>query len=289
MGTRPRSGDEQDVRREVEQPGERDLSRCCVQPCPQRGQHRGGEQVPAHVAGPAQGRERDEGDLPAGALGEHVRGSLVGQVEEVLHADDLRLADGAQQLRPGDVAEADTVDQPFLTGPDQRRQLSVEPLPGDGRVHDPQVHGGQPADAEGGEIVLDPLPKLVRLVPAQHRAASVPAGAHLAHDRQPVRVGEQRGADQLVHRAQPVELRGVDVVHPGLDRRAQDPQCLGYVGRWPEDAVAGELHRAVPSPAGPPPADREGPAELLHQACTCEPSPRSRRIASSSTNAVLAV
>jgi hypothetical protein len=34
VGTRPGSGDEQDVRREVEQPGERDLSRCRVQPCP---------------------------------------------------------------------------------------------------------------------------------------------------------------------------------------------------------------------------------------------------------------
>jgi hypothetical protein len=37
---------------------------------------------------------------------------------------------GSQQLLPGDVAEADAIDQPFLAGLDQRRQLGVDRLPG---------------------------------------------------------------------------------------------------------------------------------------------------------------
>jgi len=49
----------------------------------------------------------------------------------------------------------------------------------------------------------------------------------------------QRLADQFVHRARPVELRGVDVVHPGRDGRAQHPQRLVAIPRRPEDPVAG--------------------------------------------------
>jgi hypothetical protein len=101
MGTRPGAGDKQDVRCEVEQPGERHLYRCRAQSYPKRGEHGAGEQVVPHVTGPSQGAEGDEGDLLFRALGENVRGVLVGQVEEVLHADDLRLIDGSQRMPNG--------------------------------------------------------------------------------------------------------------------------------------------------------------------------------------------
>jgi hypothetical protein len=139
-GAGPR--DQQDVRGEVQQPGERDLRRRRAQPRGQRGQHGIGEQLASHLAGQAQRAERHERDVPRRALGEDVRGVLVGQVEEVLHADDLRLGDRSQQVPPGDVAEPDAVDQPFLAGRGQRRELGVEPLArGLGRVRHPQVHG----------------------------------------------------------------------------------------------------------------------------------------------------
>jgi hypothetical protein len=86
-----------------------------------------------------------------------------------------------------------------------------------------------------------------------------------------------RLADQLVHRARPVELRGVDVVHPGRDGHAQHPQRLVAIPRRPEDPVAGELHRAVPGPAHPPRAERERPAEFLSvpaHAASCRYGPR---------------
>lgn len=80
-------------------------------------------------------------------------------------------------------------------------------------------------------------------------------------DAQVVRIGVQRLADEFVHRAGPVVLRGVDVVHPGRDGRTEYPQRLVAIPRRPEDPVAGELHRAVPGPVHAPRAEREGPAE----------------------------
>jgi hypothetical protein len=53
------------------------------------------------------------------------------------------------------------------------------------------------------------------------------------------------------------------VVHPGLDRRPQDPQRLVTVSRRPEDPVTGELHRAVPSPAHAPLTERERSAQVI--------------------------
>jgi len=86
-----------------------------------------GEQPAPHLAGQAQRAERYERDVPRLALGEDVQGSLVGQIEQVLHAHDLGLGDRPQQLRPRDVAEADAVNQALLAGLDQHRELGVEP------------------------------------------------------------------------------------------------------------------------------------------------------------------
>ena len=143
--------------------------------------------------------------------------------------------------------------------------------------------------------------KTIKTFEPQPRATGVAAGGHLAHDRQAVGIGVQRLADEPVHRARAVVLRGIDVVHSGRDSGAQDPQRLVAIARRPEDPVAGEPHSAVPGPAHVLRAEREGPAEFPsvpgHAAScrtgrhgwTCEPKPRSRRIDSSMWNAVLGV
>jgi hypothetical protein len=152
--------------------GERDLRLRRTQACGCRGEYRVCEQPLPYLAGQAQRAVRHEGDVPRFALGQDVHGALVGQVEQVLHADDLGVVDGAQQMPPGDVAEPDSVDQPFVTGPDQGSELGVEPPARDlRRVHDAQVHRGQLAGAERGEVGLDSL-------------TQVPEGiGHLGHDR----------------------------------------------------------------------------------------------------------
>src|SRR4051812_37771665 len=71
--------DEQDVRREVEQPGERELRRGRRQPCRQIGEHRVPQQLRAR---PPQRAERYERDVPSRAFVEDVPGSLVCQVEQ---------------------------------------------------------------------------------------------------------------------------------------------------------------------------------------------------------------
>jgi epsilon-lactone hydrolase len=270
VDARAGSGDEQDVRRETEQPGERDLRRCRLQPCPQRREHGTGEQVGAGGTGQAQRTERDEGDVTPGALGQHVGRALVTQIEQVLHADDLGLVDGPQQLLSGDVAEPNAVCQAFLARLDQRGQLGVEARSRRlGRVDHAQVHRGQPAHTERDEVVLDPPAQMILLAVPRRRPGRTRAGGHLAHDRQAVRIRVQRLTDELVDGARAVELRGIDVVHPRLDRRPQHPQRLVTVARRPEHPVAGQLHRAVPGAMHPPRTECKRPAQVIpHQACS---------------------
>jgi hypothetical protein len=98
MSARAGSRYEQDVRCEIEQPGEGDLGRRRAQPCRQRGEHGTPEHLVPHLTGPSQRAERNEGDVPFRAFHEDVQGSLICQVEEILHADDLRLGDGSQAM-----------------------------------------------------------------------------------------------------------------------------------------------------------------------------------------------
>ena len=73
VGAGPGTRDEQDVRGEVEQPGERDLRRRRAQPRGQRGEHGVGEQPVPLLAGPAERAERHERDVAGLALGEDVQ------------------------------------------------------------------------------------------------------------------------------------------------------------------------------------------------------------------------
>ena len=151
-------------------------------------------------------------------------------------------------------------------------------LPGaSDRSNHAQVHGCQLAGAERDEVVLNALPEFAWLVEARERATGVTARRHLAHDRQLRGIGVQRLADEFVHPARPVELRGINVVHPGVNRRAQHSHRLIPVSRRPVDPVAGELHRAVPGTAHAPGAERERPAKLLPllpRAVSCRPASR---------------
>ena len=80
MSARAGSRDEQDVRCEVEQPGEGHLGRGGVQPDRERGKHGTAEQAAVRLTGPAQRTERNEGDAPLRAFREDVDGPLVRQV-----------------------------------------------------------------------------------------------------------------------------------------------------------------------------------------------------------------
>ena len=157
------------------------------------------------------------------AFVQQVAGALIGEVEQVLHAHDLGLVEGATEVVDGGVAEADAVDEPVGVGLDERPELRVEALGGRRPVHEAQVHRGEPIDAEGGEVVLDAGAQLVRLVVPQHRAVVIAACSDLAHDGEITRVRKQGLTDQLVDDTRSVVLGGVDVIDPAVDCGSQHP------------------------------------------------------------------
>ena len=122
----PGAGDEQDVGREVEQPGQRDLRRGRTQARAEVGEDGTREDGVLDAAWPAQRAERHECDALRGAFVQEVERALIGEVEQVLHADDLGLVDGSAQVLCRYVAEADPVDQSFVAGLDERGELRVE-------------------------------------------------------------------------------------------------------------------------------------------------------------------
>lgn len=112
---------------------------------------------------------------------EHRGGAAVGEVEQVLHADDGGALRGVPELFEGDVAQADTGDQSLVAGPDCG-QLIIE-----GRV-DPAVAGqtkvdrDQLADPQAAEIVFHALAQLVWIVVRDDGARVVPADRDLADE-----------------------------------------------------------------------------------------------------------
>src|SRR3954452_10559962 len=195
-----------------------------------------------------QREERDERDAALGTQLEHVLRFALHDAERVLDASEVdqleRLVDG-RAVRRADpdrlhlALAAQVLHRAELLG--QRDDLAgVAARP----VHQPQVHRSQGLDAERREVLLDPRAKLLRALGGQPRAGVVAPGADLGDDPQSVRVGRERVADQLVDDVRAVVLGGVDVIDTQLNRPPQHGARGVGVARRPEDAGAGELHRA---------------------------------------------
>jgi hypothetical protein len=155
---------------------------------------------------------------------------------------------GMLELAKADIAEPDPGDETVVAGGHHRGQLVIEAGADAPVTGQPEIDRGQLAHPQGAQVVLDALAQLVRVVEGQHRAAVIAADRDLADDRQPVGIGVQRVADQLVDRAGAVVLSGVEVIDTGRDRGPQHAKRRGPVRRRPEGERARELHRAVPGP-----------------------------------------
>src|ERR1700677_2924741 len=108
----PRARDEQDIWCQFEQPRERDLRGSGGQPSSYFDQDWACEDRVLDAAWPTQREERYERDGLRGALFQDVERALVHEVEQVLHANDLRLTVSSVQVLSRYVAQADPVDQP---------------------------------------------------------------------------------------------------------------------------------------------------------------------------------
>ena len=189
--------------------------------------------------GASQREERHEGDAAVRAGVQDRLGAAIHVVVRVLDAHDL--VGGARELLHRHVADADPVDEALVASRHHRLELPVE----EGFVavgHDAQVHGPEPVDAEGAQVVLDALTQLGRLVPREPGPGAVAPSADLRHERDAVeRV--QRLPQELVDDVGAVVLRRVDVIDPGGADRGEHGERLVAVPGRSEDAGPGELHR----------------------------------------------
>ena len=174
----------------------------------------------------------------------------MGNVIEVLHADDGRHFLRIRDLFCRHVAEADMADQSprFELQQGSERGLQRAFHRAVRAEHTAQVHHLQHVEPQVTQIILDGLGQFGRRHGRQPVALLVAAGANLGDNTQVVRIGMERFADQLIGHMRTVKIRGIDMVYPGLDGSLQDAHRLLGIFRRAEDAGAGQLHRAITQP-----------------------------------------
>ena len=257
MGDRRGAGDQQDVGRALQQPGERHLHRRRAELAGDVGQRRRLQRREA-----AEREERHVGDAlprPARRSARRRRGArgCTGSARRRSSAmprasRDLRgvtLLRPMWRIRPCRCSSASAVSG-----------ASIEPSAGPwtSNMH-AQVDDVEHVEAEVAQVVV-------------HRAASAPRARRPGSTRRPSprraptlvtitrssRIGMQRLADDLVGDVRAVEVAGVDVVDAARDRLAQHGERGVAVLRRPEHAGPGELHGAVAEALHGAVAEREG-------------------------------
>jgi hypothetical protein len=159
------------------------------------------------------------------------------------------------QLRQADVAQPDPRDQALVARRHQGGQLIIEARIDPAVTGQPQVHRRELAGPQAAEVVRDARAQQARLSgPGAGGGPAAPDG-DLADDRQLLRVGVERLADQVVDR--PVVLGRVDVIDTRRDGGPQDGHGCCRVGRRVGCERPVELHGAVPGPPDELPAERE--------------------------------
>ena len=118
---RRRAGDQQEVRRTTEQPGQRDLHGRGTEARSDVGQGRRLQRVEA-----AERKERDISGAVAGQFVDHGIVTPMREVVLVLHADDLADPASFRDLRGGDVAQPDVTHQTLPLELGQHRERCLE-------------------------------------------------------------------------------------------------------------------------------------------------------------------
>ena len=122
-------------------------------------------QVLRQTARPAKRAERHERDAPAEALFEKRSRAAVGEVEQVLHANDVGPCDGVPHLFETDIAQAHPGDQVLVAGRHHRCQLVIEaradaPVAGQAKVDRCEL-----ADLQVGTSFCAPTTKITLAAP----------------------------------------------------------------------------------------------------------------------------
>jgi hypothetical protein len=107
------------------------------------------------------------------------------------------------ELFQADVAQAYPGEEALVAGRHHRGQLVIEACVDAPVTGQAEVNRCQLADPQAAKVVFDAFPQLVRIVEREDGTAVVPPDRDLADDRQPVGVGVERLADQIVDDAGP--------------------------------------------------------------------------------------
>src|SRR5258708_1227647 len=77
------------------------------------------------------------------------------------------------------------------------------------------------------------------------RLVGSPARAHFGDNHQTILVWMQRLFDDLICYMRAIEIAGIDVVHAGVERFAQNPDGLFGIARWSPHLRTRQLHGAI--------------------------------------------
>ena len=99
------------------------------------------------------------------------------------------------------------------------------------------------------KAALDRRSQMLRVAVLDPFVRSGPLKAGFGRDQEIGRIGMQCLGDKTFANYGAVGVGSVDEIDSQLDGAAQDCDCLGMIGRFSPDAIAGELHCTEPEPA----------------------------------------
>src|SRR6266566_7396318 len=99
------------------------------------------------------------------------------------------------------------------------------------------------------ETSFDGVSQMLRATILHPSVRPGPLKAGFGRDQKASRIWMQRLGDKTFAHFGTVGIGSVDEIDSQLQRATQDCDCLGMIGRFSPDAIAGELHRAEPEPA----------------------------------------
>src|SRR5258705_11348294 len=99
--------------------------------------------------------ERHEGDVAYRTLVDNGQAVAVGEVEEVLHADDFGNFQGPQQVAAGDVTDPDATNQSVVSRLHEHGELVNEKRVGHIVVHDAQIDRGELLHTQSRQVFFD--------------------------------------------------------------------------------------------------------------------------------------
>ncbi len=141
----------------------------------------------------------------------------------VLHTDNLRNLLALRQLLRGDIAQSEMVNQSLAFELGKHCQRLFDGFPHlSQRWTDSQVDDVKPLESEISKIIVNGIDQILPGKSNIPGHICSPASADLGDDYQVIRIRMERLLDDPIGHVRAVEVAGIDVIHAGLYRLAQD-------------------------------------------------------------------